>query len=91
MANPFERMAERMDAATVTTMGKTASINGVDYDVVPAELFEEMGPLAGTGTALVVFSPTYKPARNDTVVFDEREWIVTRYQPFNGKPRIWLE
>jgi hypothetical protein len=47
-------MAARMDAATIKKMGKTAIINGSSYDVVPAEQLEEMGPLSGTGTSLVV-------------------------------------
>lgn len=91
MANAFERMTGRMDAVTVKVMGKTATINGIDYAVVPAELLEEMGPLSGTGTTLVVFSNAYHARRNDVVIFDGEELTVTRHDKFNGKPRIHIE
>ncbi|HBY7670418.1 TPA: DNA breaking-rejoining protein, partial [Klebsiella pneumoniae] len=38
MPNPFDKMAARMDAATLKKMGKEAVINGISVDVVPAEL-----------------------------------------------------
>ena len=44
-------MAARMDAATIKKMGKTALINGITYDVISAELLEEMGPLRMTRRA----------------------------------------
>ncbi|EFN4703294.1 DNA breaking-rejoining protein [Escherichia coli] len=91
MPNSFDRMAARMDAATIKKMGKTAIINGSSYDVVPAEQLEEMGPLSGTGTSLVVFSELYQPRRNDSVDYDGKNLIVTRYDMFNGKPHIHLE
>jgi hypothetical protein len=91
MANPFDQMAARMDAATIRKMGKTASINGADYDVVPSELVADMGPLTGNSTSLVIFCLEYKPARNDVVIYNDHEWKVTRYQTFNGKPQIWIE
>ncbi len=91
MPNPFDKMAARMDAATLKKMGKEAVINGISVDVVPAELLEEMGALSGAATVLVVFAAGYRPARNDAVEYDGKDWIVTRYQFFNGKPQIWLE
>jgi hypothetical protein len=91
MLNPFDRLAARMDAATVKRMGKTATINGLEYDVVPAELLEDMGPLSGTGTSLVVFSGSYQPRRNDSVDYGGESFSVTRFDRFNGKPRIHLE
>lgn len=91
MASPFDRMAERMDASTIKKMGKIATINGHDYDVVPAELLEDMGPVNGMGTSLVVFFSDYEPQRNDAVVYDGKSLIVTRYERFNGKPRIYIE
>ena len=78
-----------MDAATIKKMGKTAIINGSSYDVVPADQPEEMGPLSGT--SLVVFSELYQPRRNDSVDYDGKNLTVTRYDMFNGKPRIHLE
>lgn len=66
-----------MDAATIKKMGKTAIINGSSYDVVPAEQLEEMGPLSGTGTSLVVFSELYQPRRNDSVDYDGKNLTVT--------------
>ncbi|EPL2656555.1 DNA breaking-rejoining protein [Klebsiella aerogenes] len=80
-----------MDAATLKKMGREAVINGIRVDVVPAELLEEMSALSGTATVLVVFAADYRPTRNDTVEYDGKDWIVTRYQLFNGKPQIWLE
>lgn len=91
MANAFERMAGRMDAVTIKVMGKMANINGINYAVVPAELLEEMGPLSGTGTTLVVFSSDYHARRNDVVIFDGESLTVTRHDKFNGKSRIHIE
>jgi len=91
MVNPFDRMASRMDAATIRKMGQTAIINGLQVDVVPAELLEEMGPLSGTGRALVVFTASYQPRRNDVVEYDGETFSLTRHEKFNGKPRIFIE
>ncbi|KJM81861.1 DNA breaking-rejoining protein [Enterobacter hormaechei subsp. xiangfangensis] len=91
MPNPFDRMAARMDAATIKKMGKTALINGITYDVIPAELLEEMGPLSGNLRSLVIFSGEYTPRRNDEVVWEGKNWTVTRHELFNGKPRIFIE
>ncbi|WP_368287317.1 ATP-binding protein [Kluyvera intermedia] len=91
MLNPFEKLASRMDAATVNKMGKPATINDIPMIVVPAEPLEEMGPLAGTGRALVVFTAGYRPHRGDVVVFEGEEFRLTRHERFNGKPRIFIE
>lgn len=91
MANPFEKMASRMDAATVKKMGKPATINGDSVIVVPAEFLEQMGPMTGTGRSLVVFTDGYKPQRNDVVMFDGEVFSLTRHERFNGKPRIFIE
>ncbi|MBK5072228.1 DNA breaking-rejoining protein [Budviciaceae bacterium CWB-B4] len=91
MANPFDLMVARMDAVTVQRMGKIALIGGLEYDVVPAELIADMGPLTGSNISLVIFSDDYKPSRNDIVEYDGKTWKVTRYQQFNGKPQIWIE
>lgn len=80
-----------MDAATVKTMGKSAVINGDPFDVVPAELLEEMGPLSGNARSLVIFSSLYTPKRNDKVEWEGKSWVVTRHERFNGKPRIFIE
>ncbi|ADO48125.1 DNA breaking-rejoining protein [[Enterobacter] lignolyticus] len=91
MANPFDRIASRMDAATIRKMGKVAIINGQQVDVVPAELLEEMGPLSGTGRSLVVFTAGYQPRRTDVVEYDGENFTLTRHERFNGKPRIFIE
>lgn len=90
MSNPFDNMVSRMDAATVTVMGKIAIINGVPFSVVPAEFPEDLGPLQGNGLSLVVFSP-YTPKRNDAVEYQGETFTVTRHDIFNGKPRIFIE
>lgn len=91
MCNPFERLAARMDAVTVKRMAKPIEINGLPFEAIPAELLEEMGSLAGMGTTLVVFSGEYRPRTGDTVFYDGQEWTVTRFEKFNGKPKITLE
>lgn len=91
MANPFEKLVSRMDAVTVNKMGKPATINGESVIVVPAEFLAEMGPLTGMGRSLVVFTDGYKPRRNDVVLFDGEEFCLTRFERFNGKPRIFIE
>lgn len=91
MPNPFDKLASRMDAATVTKMGKPATINGEPMMVIPAEFLEEMGPLTGTGRSLVVFTAGYRPKRSDVVIFEGEEFTLTRHERFNGKPRIFIE
>lgn len=90
MANPFERVAERMDAATVRKMGKTVVINGAEHIAVESHFLPEMGPVAGDGVSLVVFTD-YQPNRSDAVVFEGKGYIVTRWQWFNGKAQIFIE
>lgn len=91
MPNPFDKLASRMDAATVNKMGKPATINGEPMIVIPAEFLEEMGPMTGTGRSLVVFTAGYRPKRSDVVIFEGEEFILTRHELFNGKPRIFIE
>ncbi|HCO7723644.1 TPA: DNA breaking-rejoining protein [Escherichia coli] len=84
-------MCCRMDMATVRMMGKTAEINGISYDVIPEYESADMGALSGSQLSLVVFSAQYRPARDDVVVFEGRTLTVTRYDTYNGKPRIFVE
>jgi len=91
MANPFDQMAARMDAATVRAMGHVVTVNGMDYDAVESQFIAEMGPLAGEGLSLVVFSSMLKPRRGDDVIWREQSYKITRQQTFNGKPQIWIE
>lgn len=91
MPNPFDKLTSRMDAATVNKMGKPATINGEPMIVIPAEFLEEMGPMTGTGRSLVVFTAGYRPKRSDVVIFEGEEFILTRHERFNGKPRIFIE
>ncbi|MCW2473419.1 DNA breaking-rejoining protein [Candidatus Symbiopectobacterium sp. NZEC151] len=90
MANPFERVAARMDAATVRKMGKTVVINGTEHIAVESHLLPEMGPVSGDGISLVFFTD-YQPNRSDAVVFDGKDYMVTRWQRFNGKPQVFIE
>lgn len=91
MPNPFDRMAERMDAVTVRKMGKTVTINGEDYIAIESHLLAEMGPVNGDGIILVVFTPGYAPKRNDAVEFEGVQYTVTQHRLFNRKPQIWIE
>lgn len=76
---------------TVRMMGKRAEINGVSYEVMPEEDASEMGVLSGSQLSLVVFSDQYHPVRHDVVLFEGRSLMVTRYDMYNGKPRIYVE
>ena len=91
MYNPFERMAARMDAATVKRMAKPVIINDREYVAIRSEFLAEMGPLTGDGISLVVFSDDYQASRNDAVSFEGTSYIVTRKEAYNGKWRIWIE
>lgn len=91
MANPFEKMTARMDAATIRRMGKPVTINGKGYIAVESHLLAEMGVVNGDGISLVVFSSEYTPNRNDGVEFDGRVYQVTQHRLFNTKPQIWIE
>lgn len=80
-----------MDAATVNLMADTVMINGASADAIESQFVVEMGPLAGEGTSLVVFSATLQPRRNDIVIWKGETYKVTRQRTFNGKPQIWIE
>jgi hypothetical protein len=69
MANPFEQMAARMDAATIRCMGAPVTINGIDYVAIESHFVPEMGPVTGDGISLVVFSENYHPRRNDALIW----------------------
>ncbi|MDR3431048.1 MAG: DNA breaking-rejoining protein [Rouxiella aceris] len=91
MANAFDAMAARMDAATTARLGRDVVINGTGFIGVESHFLPEMGPVSGDGLSIVVFSPAYRPHRNDQVVYQGESYIVTRHQMFNGKTQIWLE
>ncbi|CAM3366557.1 hypothetical protein SB6411_00219 [Klebsiella spallanzanii] len=91
MSNPFERIAERMDAATVRKMGKAVTINGEGCIAIESHLLAEMGAVNGDGISLVVFTSGYTPRRNDVVEFEGRAYQVTQHRLFNRKPQIWIE
>ncbi|HGM7029109.1 MAG: ATP-binding protein [Serratia liquefaciens] len=91
MANPFDRMAARMDSVTQSRLGKPVMLNGAPHVVVEAHFLPELQAVSGDGISLVVFTEGYRPRRNDPVEFDGKTYIVTRYQLFNGKPHIWIE
>lgn len=91
MANPFDAMVARMDAATVNLMADKVTINGVSFDAVESQFVGEMGPLVGDGLSLVVFSLAVSPRRGDAIHWKGQDYIVTRKQLFNGKPQIWIE
>lgn len=91
MANPFEQMAARMDAATIRRMSTPVTINDTDYIAIESHFVPEMGPVVGDGISLVVFSENYHPRRNDEVIWKGQPYKVTRSQQFNGKPQIWIE
>lgn len=91
MANPFDAMVARMDAATVNLMADKVTINGVSFDAVESQFVAEMGPLVGDGLSLVVFSLAVSPRKGDVIHWKGQDYIVTRKQLFNGKPQIWIE
>ncbi|AXF59617.1 ATP-binding protein [Leclercia sp. W6] len=91
MANPFDAMVARMDAATVNLMADKVTINGAIFDAVESQFVAEMGPLVGDGLSLVVFSLAVSPRKGDAIHWKGQDYIVTRKQLFNGKPQIWIE
>lgn len=91
MANPFDQMVARMDAATVNLMANTVMINGASFDAIESQFVAEMGALAGDRLSLVVFSLSASPRKGDAVHWQGRDYIITRKQLFNGKPQIWIE
>ncbi len=90
MSDLFTRMCCRMDVATVRVMGKQAEINGVVYDVMPEEESAEMGRFRAASCHWWCFQPV-PSGRHDVVVFAGRTLTVTRYDTYNGKPRIFVE
>lgn len=90
-ANPFDRLAARMDAVTASRLGRDATINGQARTAVESHFLPEMGALGGDGLSLVVFDADYRARTGDTVIFNGSEYSVTRHAKFNGKPQIWLE
>ncbi|WP_313687564.1 DNA breaking-rejoining protein [Pantoea sp.] len=90
-ANPFERLAARMDAVTASRLGRDATINGKVMTAVESHFLPEMGALGGDGLSLVVFDKDYRARTGDIVIYNNNEYSVTRHVKFNGKPQIWLE
>lgn len=80
-----------MDSVTQSRLGKPVMLNGAPHVVVEAHFLPELQAVSGDGISLVVFTEGYRPRRNDPVEFEEKTYIVTRYQLFNGKPHIWIE
>ncbi|HIF6302253.1 TPA: ATP-binding protein [Klebsiella michiganensis] len=91
MANAFDNMAGRMDELTAKRLGRAATINGDEHVAVESHLLPELGPVAGDGINLVIFSAGYQPARGDEVIYKSQVYTVTRWLLFNGKPQIWIE
>ena len=60
MANAFDNMAGRMDELTAKRLGRAATINGDEHVAVESHLLPELGPVAGDGINLVVFSAGYQ-------------------------------
>lgn len=91
MANAFDALAARSLPHSSARFGREVVINGTVFTGVESHFLPEMGPVSGDGLSVVVFSPDYRPHRNDQVVYQGESYIVTRHQMFNGKPQIWLE
>lgn len=91
MANAFDNMAGRMDELTAKRLGRTVTINVDEHIAVESHLLPELGPVAGDGINLVIFSAGYQPARGDEVIYKSQVYTVTRWLLFNGKPQIWIE
>ncbi|CDG47123.1 Glycosyl transferase family 2 family protein [Serratia symbiotica SCt-VLC] len=70
MANPFDRIAARMDSVTQSRFGKPVTLNGVPHVVVEAHFLPELQAVSGDGISLVVFTVGYRPRRNDPVEFN---------------------
>lgn len=72
MANAFDNMAGRMDELTAKRLGRTVTINGDEHIAVESHLLPELGPVAGDGINLVIFSAGYQSARGDEVIYKVR-------------------
>lgn len=80
-----------MDSVTQSRLGKPVTLGGADHIAVDAHFIPELQAMSGDGISLVIFTSGYRPVRNDAVIFDGKNYIVTRHQVFNGKPHIWIE
>ena len=76
MANAFDNMAGRMDELTAKRLGRTVTINGDEHIAVESHLLPELGPVAGDGINLVIFSAGYQPARGDEVIYKSQVYTV---------------
>lgn len=91
MANAFDNMAGRMDELTAKRLGRTVTFNSNMLIAINSHLLPELGPVAGDGINLVIFSAGYQSARGDEVIYKSQVYTVTRWLLFNGKPQIWIE
>ncbi|ECC9923997.1 DNA breaking-rejoining protein [Salmonella enterica subsp. enterica] len=91
MANPFDRLSTRMDEVTAARFGRPVLIDGAEYVAAEATFTAELGALSGEGMHLIVFSPQYRPARKQAVLWQGQDFTVTRWQRVNGKYQISLE
>ncbi|EGJ1045134.1 DNA breaking-rejoining protein [Salmonella enterica] len=87
----FDRLSTRMDEVTAARFGRPVLIDGAEYVAAEATFMAELGALSGEGTHLIVFSPQYRPARKQAVLWRGQDFTVTRWQRVNGKYQISLE
>lgn len=80
-----------MDEVTAARFGQPVLIDGAEYVAAEATFPAELGALSGEGIHLIVFSPRYKPARKQVVLWRGQDFTVTRWQRVSGKYQISLE
>jgi len=85
------RLVDRMDDVTARRFGQSVVINGLTLSATEHLFSADMAPLSGEGISLIVFERRYQPGRHDQVEWQGKNWRVTRWQFYNGKPQIFLE
>ncbi|HBB6657649.1 TPA: DNA breaking-rejoining protein [Salmonella enterica] len=91
MVNPFDQVRTRLDEVTSARFGRPVLIGGVEYVAVESSFLAEFGALSGEGVQLIIFSQKYKPARDQPVLWQGQDYVVTRWQNFNGKFLVSIE
>ncbi|EHZ8148959.1 DNA breaking-rejoining protein [Salmonella enterica] len=91
MADAFDRIVDRMNRLTADRLGGMVQIDGAEYRAVESVFLAEFGVVSAEGVWLVIFSPEYRPTRQQSVVWQGRDFRVAKWHRFNGKYQILLE
>ena len=92
MPSPFDVAISQADKVISDVMMSVYVINGKEYKAVLDELPKEVEPINGVYRTLTLFkSSGYKPKKNDRVMINNIEYIVSGFSFNSGTIILQLE